>query len=80
MPGAMGVGTELQIDGRERFIGEGSGGVVGSGDGSAVALHSVDVESSRRYLKSSVSSSGSSAFSSACLINPSRSRIACVSG
>jgi hypothetical protein len=69
------------MDGREEMVvGEGSGGVVGSGEGSAVALHSVDVERRRRYRRSSESSSGSSAFSSACLIKPSRSRIACVSG
>lgn len=58
----------------------GSGGVVGSGDGSDVALLSVEVDRSRRYCRSSVSSSGSSGFSSACLIKPRRSRMACVSG
>lgn len=38
----------MQRDGRDILLGDGSGGVVGSGDGSAVALHSVDVERRRR--------------------------------
>lgn len=45
----MRLGTETGVGiavGRE--MGEGSGGVAGSGEGSAVTLHSVDVDSSRR--------------------------------
>jgi hypothetical protein len=48
---AVRLGTEtgvgIEHGGRDR-IGEGSGGVAGSGEGSAVTLHSVDVDSSRR--------------------------------
>lgn len=63
-----------------QLVDEGSGGVTGSGDGSVVALLSVEVDRSFRYCRSSDSSSGSSGFSSACLMSPRRSRIVCVRG
>ena len=44
----LGTDIGVGIAGEREMVGEGSGGVAGSGEGSAVTLHSVDVDSSRK--------------------------------